>query len=791
MTGRTAKVCLHSQGCRGPFNRLGGVFMRRDLCGITSSRNAVLTVLVLAAYGCGSGSLKPIPANEAPHEAPTAKNVVTSANPMADKQLELDGQAVRFLNEARLDEEIQNGTILRADSAAGNQALSAIAAEAGTVLGSSVGGSGAAINAERPRPDGSLVMGFPKALLQKSFLFGAVITKMSAIDNDSLGNLKLTDLSPFLVKPTLVTDPATRAVGLVLKGCAQQCTSTSAVVDLITLPVKAVDEAAGMVIVNIAELGKGLSLVNMLDEDGTGTGLKEKSSKASWADFSQNTLLFDVESTMEQIADSTLPDVVVTVRWYLRPEAVAHSQFQARSQTDGIGFFTTSLGATERITRFANSAEGSPSVKYYIKNVPQVYQQDFIAVFSNWNTALQSWAVDLKLAYEVIPAGDPRNELIVTGDIRYNVIEWDLINQATYGGLGPSIAHQLTGETVSGNVLIQGPEIVKIYTRWFDASRNAHDLRERGLMVQADEVLRDAKTEIDAMSAAKRGVAGDRKLTMGQGLAFRIVADMPQLHDDPRIEFDAWPSGVSFATYMTGYWLDTVGHEVGHNLGLRHNFKGNMGGGSQPVARKVSRSIMEYLPITHRYLDFVGEYDAQAMRYGYMGLEPANRKWFCTDEEKAAIDKPNNSAECTTDDANEDAFLYFEHKLNKSIDYLVAPGSTAAPTWTLANLANQVDKASVGLFSYASSAAVSSGSWTNWTLGHAERPTAVPAIKTFVVKRVRDAICNPRIDQAIAQKATQAAKDQATLNVKGLRERVKGVLTRYQLGNGTAITCGS
>ena len=155
-------------------------------------------------------------------------------------------------------------------------------------------------------------------------------------------------------------------------------------------------------------------------------------------------------------------------------------------------------------------------------------------------------------AHRPIPAGDPRNELIITGDIRYNVIEWDLVNKASYGGLGPSIAHQLTGETVSGNVLIQGPEIIAIYQRWFTASQNARDLRERGMLTQADEVMRDAKVEIDTISAANRGVTRQRKLTMGQGLEFRIVADMPQLRDDPRIEFDAWPSGVSFSSYMSG-----------------------------------------------------------------------------------------------------------------------------------------------------------------------------------------------------------------------------------------------
>ena len=40
---------------------------------------------------------------------------------------------------------------------------------------------------------------------------------------------------------------------------------------------------------------------------------------------------------------------------------------------------------------------------------------------------------------------DPKNDALVPGDVRYNIIEWDMTNLATYGGLGPSIGHQFTG----------------------------------------------------------------------------------------------------------------------------------------------------------------------------------------------------------------------------------------------------------------------------------------------------------------------------------------------------------
>ena len=380
----------------------------------------------------------------------------------------------------------------------------------------------------------------------------------------------------------------------------------------------------------------------------------------------------------------------------------------------------------------------------------------------------------------------------MTGDVRYNVIEWDIYNQASYGGLGPSIAHQLTGETISANVLIQGPEILKIYRKWFDASRTARDLRARGLIALADAELLQAQTSIDQQMSGWQQGKGQLRMRNSQGLNFRITSDLPQLADNPRIEFDPWPAGVTFASYMSGYWLDTVGHEVGHNMGLRHNFRGSLGGADRPLQGQVSRSIMEYLPITHRYLDFAGGYDQMALKYGYEGVAPTSRIWFCTDEGKASADRPGNSAECTTDDANIDAFGYFEAKLNKAIDYLVAPGSADAPTWKLENMKGQVDKALNGLLSYANSAAQTSSGWTNWRTGHPERPTAPGAIKTFVLGRVKGALCAARIDQAIAQKSTAAAKDVARANVSDLRSHAATLFATYRgIGSASAIGCSA
>ena len=70
------------------------------------------------------------------------------------------------------------------------------------------------------------------------------------------------------------------------------------------------------------------------------------------------------------------------------------------------------------------------------------------------------------------------------------------MNKASYGGLGPSIANQYTGETMSANVLIQGPTIVKLYTQWFGVSQKAQDLIAQGKTNEANLLIKNFETSV-------------------------------------------------------------------------------------------------------------------------------------------------------------------------------------------------------------------------------------------------------------------------------------------------------
>ncbi|WP_164009375.1 zinc-dependent metalloprotease [Pyxidicoccus trucidator] len=81
---------------------------------------------------------------------------------------------------------------------------------------------------------------------------------------------------------------------------------------------------------------------------------------------------------------------------------------------------------------------------------------------------------------------------------------------------------------------------------------------------------------------------------------------------------------------LTGLML----HEVGHTLGLRHNFYGSLAYDGSPNS-PLSTTVMDYLQYEDAvYLDTPGSYDVQAVRYLY-GMSPQPpTDGFCTDEDR-------------------------------------------------------------------------------------------------------------------------------------------------------------
>jgi hypothetical protein len=143
-------------------------------------------------------------------------------------------------------------------------------------------------------------------------------------------------------------------------------------------------------------------------------------------------------------------------------------------------------------------------------------------------------------------------------------------------------------------------------------------------------------------------------------------------------------------TQLVGAGLRAVTcHEVGHILGLRHNFKGSLGVSYECTQDKnctaqqgLTASIMDYIPMNlpelgqeSREVDFftpvVGGYDKLAIRYGYENFEDtaqleavareAENFEVCYDDQSHDDQDPG----CMAYDFTSDPLQYFDKKLDR------------------------------------------------------------------------------------------------------------------------------
>jgi Met-zincin len=738
-------------------------------------KSTIVTFCTLSLMAAACSKLE----NQLPFQGRSKTNKVTNA---ADTNVMIGDQDVQF--QAISESLLQRDEMLPLSSA---KALRLLA----DVPQTSEVASSIALESEQVN-DGeeSLLVGFPIGLVGQQNIFGGVITKVTDKTSETLGGLKLTDLSPIHVR-SLVSMVDGVAKDLLLVGCMSECDETSEQVPLISIPIKKINADKTLLMLDLSAIGKELDLIAMLDPMGTFTKLKSISSSTTKMEYDLSTLVFDIKTRMipvtAQPTDASAPVTEFTVRWYLKLNSASNPAFVPRAPVDSVGYFKTTYSKEPKITRFSITQNGS-KVKYYIKNVPKQYQAIFAGAFDKWNAELHKIINRDLLAYEFVQSGDPRLDEIVAGDIRTNVVEWDLDNAASYGGLGPSIANQFTGETLSANVLIQGPKIIEMYTAWFKASEKAKTLLSNGLASEAHQVMVEFNKQIVEQDVAAKKTKF--RLKLGKSLEMNIRSQTKELEDPiTKGTFEVVPDGITFEKYMTGYFSEMLDHELGHNLGLRHNFKGNLGGFEAKTTGSVSRSIMEYLGRGYRYLNAIAAYDRMAISYGYKGVAPTHANWFCTDEDEASDAKSmlEKSPECTKSDATSDPFSFWEGRLARGIDMLLETKTNETPVWKFSEITTEMGDAIKGLSAYGLAAEKTAQSWTNF-FGKADRPEDKTQIKSYVLASFKKKLCDPALQDVIKAKSAEGQKI-AQDNLTDLKAAVAKGVTDLALFKAEELNC--
>lgn len=257
-----------------------------------------------------------------------------------------------------------------------------------------------------------------------------------------------------------------------------------------------------------------------------------------------------------------------------------------------------------------------PIVYYIDPSVPARWRNAFVAGVEAWKPAFE--AIGFKDAIKAVVPGDKDWPLdFRVGDLRYNSISV-MISDLTYA-MGPSVIDPRSGEILHSDIIFEYGFFNEVMTD-FDMQSPVDPPR--------------IKSRANVRSGSDRSYGRLRQCGLGQHphhQAERMLLSMATGFESTFV-----PEEI-----IGHHFTDIVMHEVGHTLGLRHNFAG-----SSMVSRKqlnddeyvethgLSSSIMDYVPAnifsdlkptkaaTHKYyMTTIGAYDKAAIAYGYAIVE--------------------------------------------------------------------------------------------------------------------------------------------------------------------------
>jgi hypothetical protein len=330
---------------------------------------------------------------------------------------------------------------------------------------------------------------------------------------------------------------------------------------------------------------------------------------------------------IDSVPDSRAVSVTIHYSLSLLPQ----NGFRPRLADDRVGYFITAMKDysqkvdEDRFVRYISrwdlqkadpAAEFSPPKKPIIfwleKTVPYKYRKPIREGILEWNKAFEK--AGFLNAIEV--RQQPDNSEWDPEDVNYNTFRW--ITSSAKFAMGPSRVNPLTGQILNASII-------------FDA-----------------DFLQFWKTEYETFTpdgiAALTGGPLDLKSYREQLSRGNNLFDHCALADGEAMQF-AFGSAI-LAARATGSVAEAdqeklvaqglkmvTMHEVGHTLGLRHNFKGSamlsledLNNAEKTREIGIGSSVMDYYPVNivpkgtkqgFYYTPTIGPYDMWAIEYGY------------------------------------------------------------------------------------------------------------------------------------------------------------------------------
>ncbi|MFO1329847.1 MAG: zinc-dependent metalloprotease [Rubrivivax sp.] len=266
-----------------------------------------------------------------------------------------------------------------------------------------------------------------------------------------------------------------------------------------------------------------------------------------------------------------------------------------------------------------------PIVFWLDRTIPVKYRDALARGVTAWNAAFER--IGFKDA--VVAKVQPDDADFDTLDIGVASVRWMINSQPSFGAIGPSQVDPRSGEILDADI-------------GFDSlsSRGLRALRAQVLAVQAQTDWPALMQLPEAAAAAAPGDFAARLRLPGvacqdaQFAAEQLVYALDVL--EARGELD--PDGPEAEAFVLDYLTGVAMHEVGHTLGLRHNFRSSRAYSLAQLkdpdfvrANGLAGSVMEYPPIhlaapgdkpVPAFRSALGPYDFWAIEYAYKPIAP-------------------------------------------------------------------------------------------------------------------------------------------------------------------------
>ena len=327
---------------------------------------------------------------------------------------------------------------------------------------------------------------------------------------------------------------------------------------------------------------------------------------------------------LQTVPDSRYIPVGVAYNWAALPE----QPMTPRAADDRMGFFLTvhkdfSSDSSTFFVRYVNKwrlecaaapvngmCDPRTPITYYIdRTVPVELRPYMMAGVTAWNRAFERAGFRNAVRAELLPdSADPE-------DMRFATLRWNTSDLPGYGAIGPSTVDPRTGEILDADMLFEANMVLGFRNTW-------------RTLVNPSSVanfVMGAWSEQDLANAA----SGLELSAFGESFA----ASGALIHADLVARGEIGPNDPVPMAYVGEALKWVTMHEVGHTLGLRHNFRSSSDAPLDSLASRsfaertgLYSSVMEYpvpniqpagRPNGYFYNPGVGSSDQWVIGYGY------------------------------------------------------------------------------------------------------------------------------------------------------------------------------